>query len=264
MQPRYYFLGKNPVGGLATDPPLFLWTCHKVLFFFAPDKVDVMIKNSYRRRAGLFLTTLFILLFLSMACLARPYRPTASLTLTSEYAGFNDTAPPHTQIWQVVPTTAADTGVTLRFFPVKALEPEPVCEIFLPPTGGIGNIRLKKTAEDTEVTTTSGLLLTDGFPAPCDILPVEGDHEGRLFQQTRRAGGSVFTRNYRITKENFSLDDAHVNGWIRYKAALPSTLIMVTVEDEQGRMATRQLWPVDGDWWLYEETPLRRSWLIEE
>ena len=42
----------------------------------------------------------------------------------------------------------------------------------------------------------------------------------------------------------------------------PPGPIMVTVTDEKGRLAVRQLWPADGAWWLYEETPLRRSWLI--
>jgi hypothetical protein len=38
---------------------------------------------------------------------------------------------------------------------------------------------------------------------------------------------------------------------------------MVTVTDEKGRLVVRQLWPAAGAWWLYEETPLRRSWLID-
>jgi hypothetical protein len=38
---------------------------------------------------------------------------------------------------------------------------------------------------------------------------------------------------------------------------------MVTVTDEKGRLVVRQLWPAGGAWWIYEETPLRRSWLID-
>jgi hypothetical protein len=38
---------------------------------------------------------------------------------------------------------------------------------------------------------------------------------------------------------------------------------MVAVSDEKGRPVVKQLWPAGGSWWLYEETPLRRSWLVQ-
>jgi hypothetical protein len=51
-------------------------------------------------------------------------------------------------------------------------------------------------------------------------------------------------------------------GWIKGEAPGTSDLIMVTVTDVKGQRVVRQLWPSDGSWWLYEETPVRRSWLI--
>lgn len=106
------------------------------------------------------------------------------------------------------------------------------------------------------------ILLLPGFPAPCDVLPVGRDDRGSAYAERIEAGGRVFSKSYRVSFTAFSIADAEAMNWIRVQDPGRTGLIMVTVTDERGRPVLKQLWPADGSWWLYEETPLRRSWLI--
>ncbi len=221
----------------------------------------MLTKNSVLQ-TGSILMAVFGLLTLASECRAFFYRPAAAVSILSEYAALNDSAPPHTQVWKVVPEATPDDAATLRFFPEAAVRADAVCEISLPPFGSGGEIIWKGIGESGEKRSTTGLLLLPGFPAPCDILPVGEKDEGRVYQQKREAGGSVFTRSYQVSSARFSVAEAKAKGWIREEAPGIPDLIMVTANDEKGRLALMQLWPAAGSWWLYEETPLRRSWLI--
>lgn len=202
------------------------------------------------------------LLTLASECRAFFYRPAEAVCILSEYAAFNDSAPPRTQVWNVVPEATPDGAATLRFFPEAAARADAVCELYLSPSGSAGEIRWKGIGKSAEKRSETGLLLIPGFPAPCDILPVGEKDEGRVYQEKTQAGGSVFIRRYLVSTEVFTVTEAKARGWIKGEESGISGLIMVTVTDEKGRLAVRQLWPADGSWWLYEETPLRRSWLI--
>jgi hypothetical protein len=221
-----------------------------------------MTKKNSVIRAGAMLLTAFVLMTFAVECRAFFYRPAAALSIVSEYAALNDSAPPHTQVWKVVPEAASDGSATLRFFMEAASGTDAVCELCLPPAGADGVIRWRGMGNSAEKTSESGLLLTPGFPAPCDVLPLGESNEGRRYLETSQAGGSLFTRSYLVSAESFSLAEAKAQGWIRGEAPGTADLIMITAADEQGRLALRQLWSVDGSWWLYEQTPLRRSWLL--
>ena len=202
------------------------------------------------------------LLTLASECRAFFYRPAEAVCILSEYAAFSDSAPPHTQVWKVLPELTPDGAVRLRFFPEAVAERDAVCELYLAPFGSSGEIIWKGIGKSAEKRSTTGLLLAPGFPAPCDVLPVGEKDEGRVYQEKTQAGGSVFIRRYLVSTEVFTVTEAKARGWIKGEESGISGLIMVTVTDEKGRLAVRQLWPADGSWWLYEETPLRRSWLI--
>jgi len=201
-------------------------------------------------------------LLVASECPAFFYRPIETVSILSEYAALSDSEPPHTQVWKVVPEATPDGAARLRFFTEASAEQDPVCELELPPSGSPGEISLKRIGQTGEKTSTTGLLLAPGFPAPCDVLPVGETDEGRVYQEKSEAGGSVFIRRYLVSSAAISVPEATAKGWIRGEAT-GSSLIMVTAADENGRLAVRQLWPADGSWWLYEETPLRRSWLIQ-
>jgi hypothetical protein len=190
------------------------------------------------------------------------YRPAGAVRIFSEYKAFNDSAPPRTQVWKVVPEVATDSAVRLRFFTEAAAETNAVCEIELPPVDYAGEIRWKGIGKSGEKESETGLLLAPGFPAPCDVLPI-GEEDEREYQEKTEAGGSVFIRTYQVSSATFSLEEANEKGWIKAETKGISELILVTVTDEKGQLAARQLWAPGGSWWLYEETPLRRSWRID-
>ena len=112
-----------------------------------------------------------------------------------------------------------------------------------------------------EKTSSTGLLLIPGFPAPCDVLPLGGINEERIYQQTSEAGGSVFTKSYRVSSKVYTVEQAKANGWIRGDLPNINEFLMVSANDDNGRTVIKQLWSIDGNWWVYEETPMRRSWL---
>jgi hypothetical protein len=214
------------------------------------------------RRTGSILVALFALLALSSECRAFYYRPAAALTILSEYAAHNDSAPPRTQIWTVVPEAGKDGAVTLRFFKGEAVGGEVVCTLTLPSSVSAGEIVWQGLGKSGEKRSGTGLLLLPGFPAPCDVLPAGGNDSGAVYKENVEAGGRIFSRSYRIDFNGFSIGEAKAMGWIKKEPAV-SELTMVTATDERGRLAVRQLWPAGGSWWIYEETPTRRSWLIE-
>ncbi|MCX5823848.1 MAG: hypothetical protein NTY86_10180 [Deltaproteobacteria bacterium] len=212
--------------------------------------------------SGSVLLAVIGLLMLAEECRAFPYRPAAAVSILSEYAASKDSAPPHTQVWKVVPEVGPDGASILRFFLEASAEAVPVCELRLPSPGAAGEIRWEGMGETGQKRSGAGILFLPGFPAPCDVLPVgQGDRE-RAYGERIEAGGRVFSKSYRVSFAAFSVADAKATGWIRTEEPVKAGLIMVTVTDEKGRPVVKQLWPADGTWWLYEETPLRRSWLI--
>lgn len=190
--------------------------------------------------------------------LAMPYRPVAAVSMLSEYAPLTTSAPLKTRFWRVTPEAGPGGATILRFFPETSVQAPALCELRIFTTGEIQWIAAG-TAEQKNSGT--GLLLAPGFPAPCDVLPVGRAQDGAAYEEKVEAGGRVFLNRYRISVETVSAGEARAKGWIRIEDA-DGALVMITVTDQKGRRVARQLWPAGGTWWLYEETPLRRSWLI--
>jgi hypothetical protein len=213
-------------------------------------------------QSGSVLLAVIGLLMLADECQAFPYRPAAALSILSEYAAFNDSAPPHTQVWKVVPEVGPDGASILRFFLEASAKAVTVCELRIPSPGTAGEIQWKGTGKSGQQKSGAGILLLPGFPAPCDVLPVSQGERGGAYGERIEAGGRVFSKSYRVSFAAFNVVDAKAMSWIRVEDPGKAGLIMVTVTDEKGRPVVKQLWPADGSWWLYEETPLRRSWLI--
>ena len=195
-------------------------------------------------------------------CRAFSYRPAAALSIQSEYAASTGSARPHTQVWKVVPETTSDGGTLLRFLLEAAADGVAQCELRLPAPGVAGEIQWQGIGNGQKKSDT-GILLVPGFPAPSDVLPVDQKENGRAHAERSEAGGRVFSRSYRISFAAFTVDGAKALGWIKVEDPGKAGLIMVAVTDDKARPVVKQLWTADGSWWLYEETPLRRSWLIQ-
>jgi hypothetical protein len=213
-------------------------------------------------RSGSVLLAVIGLLMLADECRAVPYRPITAVSIISEYAAFNNLAPPHTLVWKVVPEIGPDGSSILRFFPEPSAGAAPVCELIIPSPGAAGEIRWNGMGKRGQKKSGEGMLLLPGFPAPCDVLPVGQGERGVAYGERIEAGGRVFSKSYQVSFALLSVADAKAMGWIRVEDPGKTGLIMVTVTDAKGRPVLKQLWPADGSWWLYEETPLRRSWLI--
>lgn len=188
------------------------------------------------------------------------YSPAAPLTLVSEYAAAVGSAAPRTQVWKVFPDTAGGV-TTLRFFPEGATQGKAICVLTLPPPGASGEIVWTGLGKTGETRSRTGLLLVRGFPAPCDVLPVDIRESGKIYEEKSEAGGRVFSRTCRIAFEGVGVSEARTKGWLRGDLAGTSELMMVTATDDKDQPVSRQLWAAGGSWWLYEETPTRRSWL---
>lgn len=220
--------------------------------------------NSVSRRIGLFLTMSLFLTQSLITCnaLAFPYQPQTGLTIISEYTdpGGGGFLPSRT--WEVVPAREANTGF-LIWRADDGRGQEPICDVsFLTFPAGQGQILWKGLAQVQTRSSTNGLLVIPGFPAPCDILPVEEEGCGKIYREETRAGGRLFKKWYRVICTEVSPEQALDNGWIKSDVADPCNLQMLTVVDGHDCLIVRQLWSRGGAWWLYEETPLRRSWLV--
>lgn len=218
-------------------------------------------KNRVMHSAALLPAVIGLLMFAG-ECRAFPYRPAAALSIVSEYTAFRDSAPPHTQVWKVVPEVGSDGASILRFFLEASAKAVTLCELRIPPPGAAGEIQWQGMGKTGQKKSGAGMLLLPGFPAPCDVLPVGRQESDAVYVERSEAGGRVFSRSYRVSFTAFSVGEAKAMGWIRVDDPGKAGLIMVAVTDEKGRPVVKQLWPADGSWWLYEETPLRRSWLI--
>lgn len=107
-----------------------------------------------------------------------------------------------------------------------------------------------------------------GYPAPCDIIaggnPLEAPTEAKI---KKRIGGRVFIETFTIERETIETIKAIENCWIdndsRASKQLHESFTLLSVYDADHEFVLRQLWPMaenqNSRWWIYEETPYRRS-----
>ena len=107
------------------------------------------------------------------------------------------------------------------------------------------------------------IVLSEGFPVPYDNL---APHDDTITEAVirKQAGGVTFS--YKVTREirDISLDEAMAENMVDEQ--MPGNLTgkglrLITVRKGDS-LLVRQLWPGGALWWVYEETPLRRSWLV--
>lgn len=109
------------------------------------------------------------------------------------------------------------------------------------------------------------IVLSEGFPVPFDDLSPFDESRNHI-NISRKAGGMTFS--YRVTREitGISPCDAVSSGMVDQGIAATigvQNLRLITIR-KAGAFVVRQLW-ADGDvFWLYEETPVRRSWRVKK
>jgi hypothetical protein len=192
-----------------------------------------------------------------------PYHPLQSLTVVSEsIAPGNPTGGTEGVFWNIVPETCEDGSFCIGFY--RTQSGPPVCRLV--PGGSTPGLYLADGVRFSNAITTRDMMLFPGFSVPCDVLPgivgcapVKPD----VIEIRRQAGQSTFVDHFQIDCLTVTSADALAHGWISESLGDAGTLVMVGVTNlKTGENVSRQLW-VPGDfWWLYEETPYRRSWRL--
>jgi hypothetical protein len=114
---------------------------------------------------------------------------------------------------------------------------------------------------------SENFLFVPGLSVPVDIFPVS---QLRLISKPveyafqRQAGGRTFVDRIQVAMHSVTLGQAREAKWIRVEETVSDELTMIEAVDVQaGLLVAKQLWAPGSDWWLYEETPFRRSWRIK-
>lgn len=114
---------------------------------------------------------------------------------------------------------------------------------------------------------SENFLLMPGLSLPVDVFPVS---QLRLLSKPaeyafqRQAGGRTFVDRIQVSMHPVTSAQAREAKWIRVEETIPDELTMIEAVDSQtGLLVAKQLWAPGSDWWLYEETPFRRSWRIQ-
>jgi len=201
--------------------------------------------------------TMLLLLAFTAVSSAIPYKPKKDIRILSEY-GRPETGISKTYIW-ILKSIITKDGIQLNFFR-KASDNTAICSVLLPKDPGkkiewIGPNQSEKYEPD--------LMILSGFVVPCDILPVGDDNDGRRFKEKKKAGNRIFIKEHVISIQKLSTEEAIAKGWIKVDVETDQELKMVTVKDQRDRLVVRQAWLEGSNWWIYEETPDRRSWNLQ-
>jgi hypothetical protein len=112
----------------------------------------------------------------------------------------------------------------------------------------------------------NGLIILPGSTLPVDVLPVKmvlERQEPLFYEFERMAGGRTFADQIFITVEPVSLGRIRSENWLRLEGAEPSSFYMIEAKDvETKELVVRQLWSHESVWWIFEQTPYRRSWRV--
>ncbi len=110
------------------------------------------------------------------------------------------------------------------------------------------------------------LLIIPGASIPMNVLPVKRfflGSEPLSYEIRSQAGGRTFVDRLRISSRPVSAGSARESGWLRIKGDAPQKLLLIeAVNPRNDELIVRQLWALGDAWWLYEETPFRRSWRL--
>ena len=146
---------------------------------------------------------------------------------------------------------------------------EPVIVLTYDPTGRLKQVekRILRGNRFVEIKEhpQGPVVLSEGFPVPFDELS-PFDESLNHVNIARKAGNLTFS--YSVTREitGISPSDAVSAGMVDQTIAATTgvqNLRLITIR-KAGALVVRQLW-ADGDvFYLYEETPVRRSWRVKK
>jgi hypothetical protein len=206
----------------------------------------------------------FVFFLAVQATLFLPETHAAQLAVLSEYQGAGGDESFSSRRWAVTIEDREDATRSIRFYVHQSRAGYPICEITVTPEEDGAAITWQGKRKGRDKTTSNGLMVLPGYPAPCDMLPSNQAGAQRSFQERAAADKRVFVKQYHLSYQDVSRAEAIEQGWLKAGSGHYPAFHMRTVVDDQENLVVRQLWPEDGSWWVYEETRFRRSWLVGE
>lgn len=110
----------------------------------------------------------------------------------------------------------------------------------------------------------ASILLSDGFPVPYDFLAPFEEMPSPVVLK-RIAGGMVFSLTYEKRIAFLNFQETRSSGFLsesmieKYSGEKFRKVSIYNGE----QLVVMQIWPENGNWWVYEETSGRRSWRKE-
>lgn len=204
-----------------------------------------------------------VLFFSGIAFAKSPYIPSPGTVylIQSEYLLGNETGFGNPKDWFFESVQTENNGWEIRFYGKRpnGTSTTPFCTLVFSSSGEVSAFQ---AIGNLQVPAKDGVLLMSGFPVPCDVLPFPEKGGGALsLAQERKAGDKVFQKTIKVIRANADLETAQKNGWV--EDDFQGALEWLRAEDANGELLVRQLWSPDHPhWWIYEETPHRRSWRV--
>jgi hypothetical protein len=111
------------------------------------------------------------------------------------------------------------------------------------------------------------LLIVSGVPIPCDVLPAAklfSTDAPILYEVRQEAGGRTFVERIQVSLVAVTYGEAKNHGWVKIpEIDIKTTFYLIkAVNLRTGELMVQQLWADGQSWWIYDETPYRRSWRI--
>lgn len=203
-----------------------------------------------------------VLVFAAMAW-AGPYQPGEALRISTVMVhGDPVSGDAALMDWTVVPQPSAKGETTLAF--VMTETEREICRLVFSSEKTSPTLIWKENPRPIQPIQAVDLLVAPGSPVPCDVLPADmasGAEASRNYEVKREAGGQVFMDAYRVEAVRMDITEARSNGWLKGSGS-PEEIVMVTMTSlRTGALVVRQLWAPGEDWWRFEETPFRQSWI---
>jgi len=190
----------------------------------------------------------------------------AQFVVLSEYDSLDDAHRPFYRRWHIAVSSDGGGVQSAVFHLHKQRLQEPLCTVKIYEYNSGRTIHWYGISRRFApiIKTENSFLVVPGYPVPCDILPSSKSDSPVTFETRDEAGGRTFVKTYVFTCREVSFNEAMHKGWLNENQKQPSNDMSVRmVCDDQGRLVVQQLWVDDEPWWRYEETPFRRSWLID-
>jgi hypothetical protein len=202
---------------------------------------------------------IWIISFFPVSVLAFPYHPEQSMDIITEPTEKDGFIP---IVWRVAPEVQTDGSTGILFS--RQQSGQSVCRLIF--SGASTDIFWERKDISPNTIHSGDLLIVSGVPIPCDVLPVEklfSVDEPIEYEVRMNAGGRTFVERIQVDSAAVSIEDAQNNGWIKYTGDVKTGLRLIkAVNLRTNELMVQQLWADDNPWWIYEETPFRRSWRV--